>query len=417
MAGWGGNKWGTGSWGSSIKGLESFDEAPTENVTLTEGLDVLVPYKVSSASSLLSFLVRVDFSAALDLGYPPNFDAANYSIPGLTVLSVAPHPTLSASALLLTTEQVTTTYTVIVDGAIQSSGGDPLDPAFRTATFLGSAIPPSFQTQAQSRTKIRLTFAAAMEIDSAFEDPGNYVVAKLDGTPVAVSSVTAVPGSDLLGEMILAEDLDPLGYYTVTINSNVTTTGGQTLSPNISLFQWEEHIPSPIVVEFGSFSGEVSGGLLGDPDGQVFFSPAYDIAVAESVLEVDQVDVCTRAYDVYQIPSLPDPPVLYTYPAPSTAAAGHTIGATGAVIFAPPHRLGLADVVLYDLQEDTVAAPADGPCDATLVETIDITSGGFTNDVRWETFPAATASIGVFTTAANLAPIGPGPTTNINLQP
>lgn len=418
MAGWGGGSWGSGPWGSSGVGSEAFEDALAESVSVTEDLDVSFPYKVVSASSLLSFLVRVDFSADLDLGHAPNFDESNYSIPGLTVVSVSPHPTLSTSVLVLTSEQLPISYTVIVDTTIRSSAGDFLDPAFRTATFLGSAVPPSFQAKAQSRTKVRLTFITTMDVNSQFSDPGNYSVSKIDGTPVAISSVEVVPdGTDQRGEMILSEELDPLGCYTVTINSNVRTTGNQTLSPDTALFQWQEHVPAPIAIEFGNFSGEVTGGLLGDPDGQVFFSPAYDVAVADSVLEVDQVDVCTRAYDVYQIPSLPDPPVLYTFPAPDSAAAGATIGATGAVLFAPAPRLGLAEVVVHDLREDTVPAPVDGPCDATLTETIDITSGGFLNDPRWETFPAATASIGVFTTAANLAPIGPGPTTNINLQP
>ncbi len=84
---------------------------------------------------------------------------------------------------------------------------------------------------------------------------------------------------------------------------------------------------------------------------------------------------------------------------------------------ATAERLGQARIIVHDLREDTLPTAVDGPADATLVETIDITTGGFLNDVRWETFPNATATLGAFTTANNLAPIGPGPTTNINLQP
>jgi hypothetical protein len=48
-----------------------------------------------------------------------------------------------------------------------------------------------------------------------------------------------------------------------------------------------------------------------------------------------------------------------------------------------------------------------------LYETIDIIKGGgFMNDLRWATFPAAGGKT-VFKTAANLSPIGPGPSTVI----
>jgi hypothetical protein len=256
-----------------------------------------------------------------------------------------------------------------------------------------------------------------MTIDSAFVSPVNYMVSTLAGVPLTTLSVSEVPdGTHRRAELVLDEELVPGGYYTVTVSQTIQTVDNQSLSPGISLFQWEEHVPSPISIPFSNFSGEVSGGLLGSPDGLVFFSPAYDMAVANSVILIDSIGLCTRAYDIYEIPDIPDPPFLYTFAAPTSAMASSLLGA-GVVLWAPAERIGLARVNLSDFQEDALAPPVDGPADAILVETIDITSAGFLNDTRWETFPAVTASLGPFTTAANLVPIGPGPTVNINLQP
>jgi hypothetical protein len=156
------------------------------------------------------------------------------------------------------------------------------------------------------------------------------------------------------------------------------------------------------------FSGEVSGGLLGQPLGQIYFSPALETAIANSSVEVDEVSLCTRAWDQYTFPELPDPPILYTFSVGETSVIGN-------VLWAPAERLGLAQVILHDLRQETMPAAVDGPADATLVETIDITRASFLNDERWKLYDGGGAT--VFSTADNLTPIGPGPTTNINLQP
>jgi hypothetical protein len=416
QGGFGGGSFGGGPWGSFLDGL-TFPLSPSETVTVSEDLNVESSYKVSEALSLLTYVVRVTFNAPLDQGWAPNFDADSYSIPGLDVIDVAPFPNDTASVLLLTSEQLNVPYLVTAATGIRNVYGDFLDASFAVAPFSGSPVPPTFRAVAQSRTKIRLTFLAQMSVDSEFVDPANYTVSPLSGTPLTTVSVSAVEdGSSRKAELIVAEDLVPGAYYAVTVNSAVQTIDSQSLDPESSLFQWQEHVPAPISIAFQSFSGEVSGGLLGDPDGQVFFSPAYDTPIGDSNLQVDSVSVCTRAYDVYQIPDIPDPPVLFTHTAPDTPLASSLIGA-GTVLWAPAPRLGLAQVIVHDLREDTLPTAVDGPADATLTETVDITRASFLNDIRWETAPAATASLGVFITADNQTPIGPGPTTNINLQP
>ena len=413
--GFGGGPFGGTPWGGFLIGVES--PVVEETVTITENLTVDVPYKVVSAVSLQAFVVRIDFIVSVDQAYAPNFDPANYTIPGLTVVDASPFPGQPNSVLLLTSEQLSIPYVVTVDPSIRSTAGDTLDPAFATAAFQGSSVPPTFFATAQSSKKIRLTFQVQMTINAAFEFAGSYQVRTVSGDPLTVVSAAHIDdGTDRKAEIIVDESLAPGAFYVVEVNSNITTADDQTLTPSTSLFQWEYHVPEPIAVPFGNFSGEVSGGLLGTPAGQVFFSPAYDIANTGSVIQVEEVNLCTRAFDVYEIPDIPDPPFLYTFSAPDSLLTASEIGA-GTVLWAPAERVGLARINLADYPEDTYTPPVDGPADATLVETIDITSGGFLNDLRWETFPAATASIGVFTTADNSGPIGPGPTININLQP
>jgi len=269
---------------------------------------------------------------------------------------------------------------------------------------------PTFVAAAQSLRKVQVVFSEAMTVDAEYTDASNYTVTKTDGTSIAVTGATSLGNQNV--ELTLGADLEVVSRYTLQISSDVTTAGAQSLSPDTFVFQFLA--TKPLRLGFESFTGEVTGGLLGSPAGQVFFSPALEVATASSTIQVDDISVCTRAYDVYEIPEIPDPPYLYTYPSPDQVATSSLLNT--AALFASAERMGLARLDLVDAQEDTFTAPEDGPADAVLVETIDITTGGFLNDLRWETYPADTATIGVFTTADNSAPIGDGGTTNISLQ-
>lgn len=414
--GWGGGSWGGSPWGGSLDTTTTADSvAVNEVVSISESATVDLPFEVGSATPLMPYAVKVDFTSAYDPVYAPNLDPANYSIPGLSVIAAVPHPSIPQAILLITSAQLGVLYTLTVSTSVLSLSGDPMDPTANTASFLGFPASPTFSAQAQSRTKVRVTFITDMTLDAEYIDPANYSIVHIDGTSVGITSITPIGSDGRRAEIITSGNLNPLGYYALSVSPNVTSIDSQSLSPDTNLFQWREHIPSPIEVPFHNFSGEVSGGLHGTPAGQVFFSPAYETAVANSVIQVEEVNVCTRAFDVYDIPDLPDPAVLYTYASPSSAAAGSFIGAGGPVLFAPAPRLGLARVIVHDLRTDTVTSPVDGPADATLVETIDITRAAFLNDDRWGTFPGA--SLGVFITADSQTPIGAGPTTSINLQP
>jgi|SRR5688572_4547399 len=397
---------GTGSFGTQAVS----DQVLSESVSISESLTPSVPFKVAAASSLSTTLVKLDFTGFVDIAHASNFDPANYTIAGLAIVSVNPFGA-TKSVILQTSTQLHSNYTLVVNstpGLVQAVGGDQLDPLFDTATFLGDAVPVTFTAVAQSRRKVRLTFAQPMLFDAAFANPASFLLAGLTGEGITLEAIQQVDGSGLRFQLVLEEELVPFASYSLQVTSSVRSAAGDTVFPDVAMLQWKEVIPKPIRISIGQFSGEVAGGLLGTPAGQVFFSPALGVSAPNSVIQVDSVEVCTRASDVYRIPAIPDPSVLYTYPPPIGTSA--VLGAAGGVLRASAHRLGLALMALSDLQAETVAAPTDSDVTGTLEEPIDITRAAFLNDGRWRTFPATGASLGAFRTADNQTPIGPGST-------
>lgn len=411
--GFGGGSWGGGPWGGGLPG----GPAPftgTETITFSEALTVELPLLLLSATPISTFLVEVTFSHPLDLLFLANFTPSNYSIPGLTVLT-ATLGSLPNTIRLGTTEQAATVYTLTVATA-RSVPGDLLAPPNQTADFAGFAISPRFFATAQASRKVMLTFSAGMNSGSpAFTDPTNYEIRDFEGNAVPVVAATiagvTLPISHVT--LSLGTDLVKGGYYVAEVDPAVQTAGGLSISPPTDVFQWavmEAPIfTGPLEIPFAAFSGEITTGLLGQPAGQVFFSPALNVAVANSIIQVDEVSLCTRAFDEYHFPQPIDPPALFTY---SPTAPPGVIGPT-TILWASAERLGIARINLTDSHQETMPAPVDGPADATLEEPIDITRAAFLNDTRWKLFPGTT----VFITADNLTPIGPGTPININLQP
>jgi len=418
--GFGGGPWGGGPWGGS--GTGEGNAIVAETLTLSEALDITLLFKVTGAISLSPFLVRVDFSHIVEPTHIPNFSPGNYLIlPSLTVTGVSPGPT-TRSVLLDTLEQGAVIYTVEVFNA-ESSGGDPIDLANNDATFAGFPIAPTFFATAQSRTKVQFTFAQEMTQNAELLDPASYSITDLQGTPVPITSIAlAGPAPVSRIAFTLGAELDPGGYYVANILSlAVVTIVGVSITPPTDLFQWGEmqeavrHL-RPMEVRIQDFSGEVSGGLLGEPFGQVFFSPSLDAAAPNSSIQVDSLAVCTRAFDVYTVPVPPDPPVLATWSpnAPVTTLGGDT---TDSVLFAGfdrPNRVQEAQINLSDNPTDTYGGATDGPADATLDEPLDPAFISLMNNPHWETFGGAGVT---FITADNLAPIPAGSSSNINLQP
>jgi hypothetical protein len=361
--------------------------------------------------------MELEFSHDLDYGFAPLLSILNYNIvPTLVIDSVVAGPT-SRTVRLTTEEQNPTVYTVTVDQA-ESVPGDTLDPAAKTAVIAGFGSAPIFFAAAQSRTKIQLVFSEEMEQNFYLTDTSSYLVTDLNMNTVAVASATVFgPTPAQRVTLGLGAPLDPGGYYVVWVtNPNVKTASGLSLNPNYDMLQWGEMQAAvrvaPISIDISRFSGEVSGGLLGQPLGQVFFSPALDAAIAASTIQIDSVSCCTRAYDVYTVPSIPDPNPLTIW-APNQSSIS-VIGGSGDVLWATAERLGQARADLSDFREETVAAPTDGPADATLQETFDQSRVSLLNVDTWVLYDGVGTS---FSTADNLTSIPAGSTTNINLQP
>lgn len=413
MGGWGAYPWATSPWA----GTPGFTVSIVETVPVSESLEVLLPFEVTSAISLTPYLVEVYFNRNVDYGFAPVLTPSNYStVPSLTISSVLFGGT-SKSVRLVTSLQTDPLYVLTVDQA-ESSTGDPLDPAHKTAIFAGFGTAPTFFASAQSRTKVQLTFSEEMEQNVAFSNPASYQLTDLNFNPITITSAT-IYGPSPVQRLILelGSEMDPGGYYVLFIVSPaVKTASGLNPDPNYDMFQWGEmqapYRVGPMSINIDRFSGEVSGGLLGQPLGQIFFSPALEAAIADSSIQIDSVSCCTRAYDVYTMPPLPDPYPLMTFGPEQTYSS--VLGGTGNVLWAPADRLGLATLTLSDFQEETMPQAVDGPADAILQETLDPSRVSLLNVDDWVLFDGVGTP---FATADNLTPIPAGATTNINLQP
>lgn len=401
--GWGGSPWGGGPWGGSYEA--GGPVVASETVTLTEGLTVSLPLLFVAVAPLSPFVVEVTFSHDLDPGFAANFNPINYSIaPFLNILSLVPGPTPNVIRLN-TAEQGDVLYTLTVATG-RSTGTDLLNPPNQSLPFAGFFITPRFQAAAQAFRKVQIVFSATMQVNGAFTNPNNYAVRDLNGNVIPVTAVAAVGNAPITrAELTLGADLVKGGYYIAQVDAAVQTTGGLSMNPAIDVFRWnvmEAPITTgPITIPIRDFSGEVSGGLLGQPAGQVFFSPALDVAAPNSIIQVEDVSLCTRAFDAYEFPNPPDPTPFFTHGGGPVSL----LGAPGVVLWAPADRLGQARVELGDMRADTLPTPIDGLTEMTLFEPIDTSRGGFLNDARWHLYDGSPTT---FSTYDNLTPAGPG---------
>lgn len=402
--GFGGSPWGGGPWGGSFEA--GGPVVGSETITLSEALTVTLPLRLKGVAPLSPFVVEVTFSHDLDPGFAANFNPVNYSIsPFLNILSLVPGPTPNV-ILLNTAEQGDVLYMLTVATG-RSTGTDLLNPPNQSLPFAGFFVTPRFQAAAQAARKVQIAFSASMQVNGSFTNPSNYAVRDLNGNVIPVLAVAPAGNAPITrAELTLGADLVKGGYYIAQVAAPVQTTGGLSMNPPIDVFRWnvmEAPITTgPLVIPIRNFSGEVSGGLLGQPAGQVFFSPALDVAAPNSVIQVEDVSLCTRAFDVYEFPNPPDPTPFFIHGGGPVSL----LGAPGVVLWAPAERLGQARVELGDMRADALPIPTDGLTEMTLFEPIDITRGGFLNDARWHLYDGSPTT---FLTYDNLTPSGPGP--------
>lgn len=372
------------------------------------------PYGLESATALSPNLVRLRYTSIFDVGFPALTSIANYHIfPALTVYTVIIESV--QTVLLITSTQSDVVYTVTIDDA-RGYFGQPLDPALDSATFTGIPISPSFVAVATRKTRVRAIFSEAMLLNATLVNPAKYVLTDLNFNPIPILSVTPEQSSDIISTMLtLGADLTDERHYLLRILSGFVTAHGVPLTPSTAVFQWVENTQR-ISIPLEAFSGETQEGLLGEHSGLVFFSPALETSAANSIIQVDSVYVCTRAYDEYQFPQMPDPAVLFTHGSGITATPSVTV-LNSNVLWAKFPRLSEATLELENHLADTVPTAVSGPCDATLTEPWDLDYVSLQNNVAWKIFDNAGTPPRYFITADNLAPIPSGSTVTYNLEP
>jgi hypothetical protein len=190
----------TQSYGHSGYGTSPYGSQPTR-------------FGVSAAEALSQSRVRVTFTDFLDASYPALLDTANYSIPGLTVLSVQLD---SAKAVRLrTNHQTSIAYAVTVTDAHNAAGGN-LDPTSHSANFDGIDPASGFWATATSLRRVRLTFDMLMRNDAELVAIGNYLVTDLNGNSVGIVSVTLESSTSPRSVVCLLDaDLQPAQVYTI----------------------------------------------------------------------------------------------------------------------------------------------------------------------------------------------------------
>lgn len=376
---------------------------------------------VLNATSLNSTHVEVNFTLLLDFMYLPILTIGNYSISsGLTVIGVT--QTADNAVVLTTIPQSNILYTVTVSQA-RSTFGTLLNPAQNSTTFTGSEPIPGFLAVALTSRRVRLLFSQVLAAGSALSDVANYTVTDLNSNVLTILSATPEQSINPLSVILtLSSSLGESDFYVATVSSNIKTIYNLSVLPSTYVFQWLKS-DNQFQVPLSSFSGEVSGGLLGDPDGLVFFSPALNVSTPNSIIQVEDIDVCTTAYDSYTQPSPIDPIPLFLYGGglvPTPNPDPYLLNQC--VLWAPWPRNFEAQINLGftgEGNQDFYTPPVDTSCSIIINQQFALGYVALLNDPAWYLLPALSPPQSVppmFITADNLAPIPPGPETIIVLR-
>jgi hypothetical protein len=272
------------------------------------------------------------------------------------------------------------------------------------------SVGSSFKVRALSSTRVKVTFSSEMLSNSALTDVSNYTVRKSTGDLVTVLALTLDSGARGL-TLTLSAPLDSFAHYAVLVNPLVLTLDNESLTPRTSLFQFIEPVRSARV-QAGHFSGEVQGGLLGNPLGLVFFSPALEAPIDGTIIQVDSVEACTKVADTYTMPpQVVDPPVLSTWDTAVTTALNESI------LWAPREAMAEAHTDVTLLPFETMPATDDSSATATLTEVWDPNYVALLSNTGWGLFDDLAPPARNFMTADIAGPIPAGTTTTITLSP
>jgi hypothetical protein len=380
-----------------------------------------------SAETLTPTRIRIVFNDLLDLSSPATTNVANYPISDFHVWANVFYPTwveveTHRSVILHTSFLSKARYSTVPQNIPSYFGG-----IFPTSwlDFVGFAGGATFRPVPVSWRKVRLVFSGPMLVNSALTNPASYRVRTHTGVDLPITSVIPEGPSNLpvAVSLVLGADLIDRGVHTASVTSlEVQDILGHVISPSSLDLRWVAPTPR-LTIPVRKFTGETRQGLLGRHNGLAFFSPALTTPAPNSAIQVDEVKVCTRAEDVYTIPNPPDPNVLFTF---KRGVSTGTLATAGHVTFATFDRLGGARVDLHSTHQDTLAAPTDSRCIATLTETLEPARAPRLNAMAYNTTaphlrPVWPLFDGVsstpFATASNLTPIPPGTTTVRTLEP
>ncbi len=368
---------------------------------------------VQSATALNGTHVQVNFTQLVDFTFGPMLTPSNYSIsPFLTIISV--EQTGENAIVLTTSPQTNILYTVTVAQA-RSTLGTPLNPLQNSATFTGFPLVPGYFAIATAALRVRAIFSTVMLNDSNLSNPANYTITDFNGNSIFVLSATPEQSMNPVSVVLtLASPLGETDFYVCTVSSNVHTLTGLNVLPPTSVFQWIVG-DNQFSVPLSSFTGEVTGGFFGNPQGLVYFSPALNVPTSNSIIQVEDIDVCTTAYDTYTPPVMIDPTVLFTYGGgivPTPSPDPYLLNQC--VLWAPFPRNFEAQIIIGftgEANQDFYTPPVDTSCSVVIAQQFALGYVALLNDPAFFLFDDkhGTSVPPTFITAKNLTPIPPGP--------
>jgi hypothetical protein len=343
-------------------------------------------FGVAGATSYSPHFVQVRFTDLLDFSFLPLTDPTNYSIsPTLVVHSVIVE---SADSVVLATDaQSAVLYTVTVTAA-RSFFGTPMVPPNNTATFTGSAfVSGGYFAVGTSPTRVRCIFSTQMQLGADLTNPANYTVTDLNGTVLPVlSAQPEQTGNPFSVVLTLGVPMQTTSWYQTILSPALVDIHGNAPKPSAVDFQWV--LPAQnIAVPISEFTGEATGGPFGNHNGLVFFSPSLNVAASNSTIQVEEVDVCTKAYDEYHppVPLDPAPFFLWSQIGPQT-----TLGEPGIVLFGGFPFLSEAK---FEVEftgthvNDLMPEAFDGSCSVVLKASFAPTTlFSLLNDTAWSLF-------------------------------
>lgn len=160
-----------------------------------------------------------------------------------------------------------------------------------------------------------------------------------------------------------------------------------------------------VLPEVGTSLAESTQKLFGNPQGQVFFSPALVPSLpGPSTIQVDDVSVCTRSYDVYSPPKDVDPIPLYTHGGGITGSLAGSVLSPTVVLFGGFNVIGAgAHLGLSSKHTDTIDTASDEAPTLQMLQVYDPARFGLLNNPAWELYGGVALP---FVVADNLSPIG-----------